>query len=181
MLHSLFLSGSPNELSKTSAVLQLMQQSFEQSYMVSEVSVVDVPADDLMRARFQSPALEKVKANIQQADVLVIGSPVYKASIPGVLKALLDLLPEGALEGKVVLPVATGGSIAHYLSLHYSLLPVLHILGATHIMKPVFILSDHVQLENGTASIQDVGSLKRIDEAILRVKQSFERASYTNV
>ncbi|WDF05912.1 NAD(P)H-dependent oxidoreductase [Shouchella hunanensis] len=132
--------------------------------------MLDVPADDLMQARFQSPAIEKVKEEIENADIVVIGSPVYKASVPGVLKALLDLLPEGALIGKVVLPVATGGSIAHYLSLQYSLLPVLHILGATSIIKPIFVLSEHVQLENGVARIQDTQSLKRIDEAISKVK-----------
>ncbi len=176
-----FLSGSPNRLSKTNAVLKTVQQSFEVPYSTSTIDILDVPADDLMQARFQSPAIEKVKEEIENADIVVIGSPVYKASVPGVLKALLDLLPEGALIGKVVLPVATGGSIAHYLSLQYSLLPVLHILGATSIIKPIFVLSEHVQLENGVARIQDTQSLKRIDEAISKVKQSLKQASYTNV
>ncbi|MED4128816.1 NADPH-dependent FMN reductase [Shouchella miscanthi] len=180
-MHVLFLSGSPNRLSKTNAVLKTVQQSIEVPYSTSTIDILDVPADDLMQARFQSPAIEKVKGEIENADIVVIGSPVYKASVPGVLKALLDLLPEGALIGKVVLPVATGGSIAHYLSLQYSLLPVLHILGATSIIKPVFVLSEHVQLENGVARIQDTQSLKRIDEAISKVKQSLKQASYTNV
>ncbi|AIC93027.1 NADPH-dependent FMN reductase [Shouchella lehensis] len=180
-MHVLFLSGSPNRLSKTNAVLKVVQQSFELPYSASTINILDVPADDLMQAKFQSPAMDKVKAEIEKADILVIGSPIYKASVPGVLKALLDLLPEGALLGKVVLPVATGGSIAHYLSLNYSLLPVLHILGATSIIKPVFVLSDHVQIENGIGRIRDPGSLRRIDEAISRLKQSVKQASYTNV
>jgi NAD(P)H-dependent FMN reductase len=34
---------------------------------------------------------------------------VYKAAYSGLLKTLLDLLPQCALAGKVVLPVVTGG------------------------------------------------------------------------
>jgi hypothetical protein len=58
---------------------------------------------------------------------------VYKASFSGALKTLLDLFPERALEGKVVLPFATGGTIAHMLAVDYALKPVLSALKAQEI------------------------------------------------
>ena len=65
---------------------------------------------------------------IKQADGLIIGSPVYKASYTGVLKSLLDLLPEGALKNKPVLPIMVGGSSRHLLAIDYSLNPLIAIL-----------------------------------------------------
>src|SRR5256885_12419558 len=41
---------------------------------------------------------------------VVVATPIYKASYSGVLKSFLDLLPQFGLAGKVVLPLATGGT-----------------------------------------------------------------------
>ena len=65
---------------------------------------------------------------MNNADGIIIGSPVYKASYTGVLKALLDLLPENAFRGKTVLPFMVGGSIAHLLAIEFSLKPIIHNL-----------------------------------------------------
>ncbi|MGK4624046.1 NAD(P)H-dependent oxidoreductase, partial [Raoultella ornithinolytica] len=54
------------------------------------------------------------------------------------LKTLLDLLPERALDGKVVLPLATGGTVAHLLAVDYALKPVLNALKAQEILHGVF-------------------------------------------
>jgi FMN reductase len=46
------------------------------------------------------------------------------------LKVFLDLLPQFALAGKAILPIATGGSVAHLPALDYGLGPVLQSMGA---------------------------------------------------
>ncbi|NEE56082.1 FMN reductase (NADPH), partial [Streptomyces sp. SID8455] len=79
-----------------------------------------------------------------RADGIVIGTPVYKAAYSGLLKTLLDLLPQYALTGKTVLPLATGGSTAHVLALDYALRPVLSSMGAAHIVQGWFVLDRHI-------------------------------------
>ena len=54
------------------------------------------------------------------------------------LSVFLDLLPQTALKGKAVLPLATGGSPHHMLALDYALRPVLQSLGARHILPGVY-------------------------------------------
>ena len=76
---------------------------------------------------------------------MLISTPVYKASFAGGLKAVLDLLDEKALAGKVVLPIATGGSPAHLLALEYGLKPVLSALGARHILAGVYATDKQVR------------------------------------
>ena len=77
-------------------------------------------------------------ASVHAADVVVVATPIYKAAYSGLLKTFLDLLPQDALRGKTVLPLATGGSAAHLLALDYALKPVLAALGARDILDGVF-------------------------------------------
>ena len=62
---------------------------------------------------------------MENADGVIVGSPVYKASYSGVLKALFDMLPQDILQDTHVLPVMTGGSLSHLLALEYALKPLL--------------------------------------------------------
>ena len=82
-----------------------------------------------------------------KADAIVIATPVYKAAYSGVLKVFLDLLPQSALRGKTVLPLATGGSPHHMLALDYALRPVLQSLAARHILPGVYATDAQVTLQ----------------------------------
>jgi FMN reductase len=64
------------------------------------------------------------------AAAVLIAAPVYRASFPGVLKNLLDIVPVGALQGKPVGIVAMGGSAHHYLAVDTQLRQVLGWFGA---------------------------------------------------
>jgi FMN reductase len=87
----------------------------------------------------------------------VIATPIYKAAYTGVLKAFLDLLPQLALTGKVVLPLATGGTIAHVLAIDYARRPVLVSLGAQHIVNGLFVLDKTLAIsDRGLALDADV-------------------------
>lgn len=71
-------------------------------------------------------AVEQVKA----ADLVVLGTPTYKASFPGVLKLFLDAFAAGSLAGTVVQPVITVGGPVHRHLVDIHLRPVLAELGA---------------------------------------------------
>lgn len=58
------------------------------------------------------------------ADLLVIGSPTYKGSYPGLFKHLIDLLDPAALKGKPVIIAATGGGEKHALIVEHQLRPL---------------------------------------------------------
>ena len=99
--------------------------------LVDRIHIRDLSPQALLLADFGHPTV--VACGIDQvadASVLVVATPVYKAAYSGVLKVFLDLLPQTALKGKVVLPLATGGSPHHMLALDYALRPVLQSLGA---------------------------------------------------
>ncbi len=100
------------------------------------------------------------------ARVLVVSTPVYKAAYSGVLKVFLDLLAQTALQGKTVLPLATGGSPHHMLALDYALRPVLQSLGAKHILPGIYATDAQVTVTpEGAYSVGPEIAL-RLDDAV---------------
>ncbi|WP_158784274.1 NADPH-dependent FMN reductase [Pantoea sp. BAV 3049] len=141
------LAGSPRYPSRSTALLSLCQQALEKRGVeVIPWNLHNFHPEDLLYARFDSPALLALKEDLATADGLIIATPVYKASFSGALKTILDLLPERALEHKVVLPLATGGTIAHMLAVDYALKPVLNALKAQEVLHGVF--ADDAQITN---------------------------------
>lgn len=162
----LTIAGSPSQKSRSSSVLEISRVILERKGMnVSCLSVKDVPPEDLVFANFESEALKQAQDMIEQAQAIIIGTPVYKASYTGVLKALLDLMPQYAFSGKTILPIATGGTITHLLSIDYAMKPLFGVLGATHILRGVFILDSQMQRDEG-------GKLTLDDDIEARLKDS---------
>lgn len=143
----LTLAGSPHYPSRSTALLSRAGQWLEnQGIEVLPWHINNLPHEDLFTARFDSPALATFTSQLASADGLIIATPIYKASFTGVLKTLLDLPGERALEHKVVLPLATAGSLAHMLAVDYSLKPVLCALKAQEILHSVFAEDSQISI-----------------------------------
>lgn len=70
------------------------------------------------------PEARHVLQSVVAADVLVVGSPTYKGSYTGLFKHFFDLMDPGALRGKPVLLVATGGGERHALIVEHQMRPL---------------------------------------------------------
>lgn len=141
--------GAPNEQSRLNGLVQYTLDLLTINDISYEIiKVFELPAEDLLFANFQSEAIKQTNKVIEEADGVLIFTPVYKAAYSGILKTFLDLLPQKGLENKVVLPLVIGGSFGHLLSIEYALNPVLSALGATHIMKGVYTIDKEVERVN---------------------------------
>ncbi len=144
------LAGSPSETSRSAALLEYTRRVCEDHGLAVEaIRVRQLPAEDLLFGRSDSPAIQERIALIAAARGLIVATPIYKAAYTGVLKAFFDLLPANILAGKVVLPLATGGAPNHMLAIDYALNPVLAALGATHLINGVYVIDSQVQWSPG--------------------------------
>ena len=75
---------------------------------------------------------------VQKADVLVVGSPVYRASYSGALKHLFDLVDYRVMGGKRVLLAATGGTPLHGLMIDHQLRPLFAFFNALTLPTAVY-------------------------------------------
>ncbi|WP_414756298.1 NADPH-dependent FMN reductase [Anabaena sp. CCY 9910] len=167
MARILAIAGSPSHPSRTYGILEhtakLLQ---EEGLHVDILSVRDLPAEDLVFGKYDSPALEQPKDLLAKADGVIIATPIYKAAYTGVLKAFLDLLPQKSLTGKVVLPIATGGTIAHLLSVEYALKPILGELGARHILATVYAVDKQIERQTDGSVQLDAEIDQRLKEVL---------------
>lgn len=169
------LAGSPRFPSRSSALLEYAREKLNAlDVEVWHWNLHNFEPADLLYARFDSPALHILTEQLKQADGLIVATPVYKAAYSGALKTLLDMLPERALEGKVVLPVATGGTVAHLLAVDYALKPVLSALKAQEILHGVF--ADDTQITEYQHAPRFTPNLQlRLDDALETFWQALHR------
>ncbi len=186
MANVVAIAGSPSHPSRTSAVLEYAKTVLTSEGLQTDlIAVRDLPPEDLLFAKFDSPAIKEAQAKVEQASGVIIATPIYKASYTGVLKAFLDLLAPGALSGKVVLPIATGGTIAHLLAVDYALKPVIATLGARFVLGGVYLLDTQIQVNGSGVQLETEieerlkASLYEFAKAIQQIN-SYQVAQSTN-
>jgi len=161
------IQGSPSASSRSGSLLALAQSRLQGVASTARlIAVRDLPAQALLHAQFEHPLIRQALAEVAQSQVVLIATPIYKAAYSGVLKSFLDLLPQDALRGKTVLPLATGGSIAHLLALDYALKPVLSALGARDILDPVFATDAQIVRHDALGYAPTLEIVERVEVAL---------------
>ena len=139
------LGGSPSPQSSSSRLLQHIGERLAlHGQRLARLDVRELPPASLLALDVAEPAIARALAELRRADAIVVATPVYKAAYSGLLKAFLDLLPQDALAGKLVLPLATGGSQSHMLALDYALRPVLASMSARSILPSIYATSEQL-------------------------------------
>lgn len=169
----LSVSGSPSATSRTARLLRHLDRRLTaRGHEVIPLDVRTLPAAALLGADFGHPAIVAATESFARADGIVVGTPVYKAAYSGLLKSLLDVLPQHALAGKTVLPLATGGTTAHVLAIDYALRPVLSSMGAAHVVQGWFTLDRDILVgDDGTLTVAEGAA-----EALVQVVDRFSDA-----
>jgi FMN reductase len=85
---------------------------------------------------------EAVLQKVENADLLVVGTPIIKGSYTGLLKHLLDLLTAAKSEDAVAIISATDRGDCNSLALEHSLRPLLSLLGYYTAPTAVFARDD---------------------------------------
>jgi len=163
----LLIAGSPSAPSRSAVLLDAVAARLADRGVPAErLAIRELAAHALLLGEASHSSVQHAVEQLQRADVVVIATPVYKAAYSGVLKVFLDLLPQSALKGKTVLPLATGGSPHHMLALDYALRPVLQSLAARHILPGVYATDGQVTLQPEGAYQLQSDLAQRLDDAV---------------
>ncbi|WP_211749263.1 NADPH-dependent FMN reductase [Paenibacillus sp. Marseille-Q4541] len=137
------IAGSSVGTKTRTAVNYTLDKAREQ-YPDAEITLVDLSQYDMVfsdgRNYWEYEGDTKyVTETIMAADALIIGTPVFQASIPATLKNIFDLLPVNAFRDKVVSILVTAGTPKHYLMVEQQLKPILAYMKAQIVPTYVFI------------------------------------------
>lgn len=117
------ISGSLRQGSFNTATLRAAQELVPDGMAVETAEIGDIPLyNDDVRQQGYPPVVEELRRRVRQADGLLLVTPEYNYSIPGVLKNAIDWVsrpPEQPFDGKPVAimgasPGAMGSARAQY-------------------------------------------------------------------
>ena len=116
--------------------------------------------------RSQLPeAVVQQLAAVEQADVLVVATPVFRGSYTGLFKHFFDFIHQDALIDKPILLAATGGSERHALVIDHQLRPLFSFFQARTLPLGVY------------ATDKDFVDYRLQDEALIqRARLAVQRA-----
>lgn len=161
------LSGSYGDASKTGALINAIANRAVEKYYFSlfQYDMADLGASLGLAKSVNDLELsaQKVIDQIADADALIIGTPVYKGSYPGLFKHFIDLLDPDILYGKPVLLAATGGGNRHALVVEHQLRPLLGFFMAHSLPTAIYVSSQDYS-ENQELINPDI--LQRISQAV---------------
>lgn len=163
------LSGNLKLPSKTHALVKQVLEAINLRYGVegTHVDLSDTLPDlgTVFERGSIKDGLARVIELIETADILVVGSPVYKGSYSGLFKHLFDLVDPNALCGMPVVITATGGGDRHALVVEQSMRPLFGFFMA-HAM-PTAIYASGRDFDGDRVVSPD--TLKRIDDAVTQL------------
>ncbi|MBA2638317.1 MAG: NAD(P)H-dependent oxidoreductase [Solirubrobacterales bacterium] len=171
-MHLLGLSGSPTPGAKSKTLIAVRKaiEYAQAAHPEISVDVLSIRDHDMQFCDGREPELyegdsKAVIDRVVAADALIIGSPMYRGSYPGVLKNVFDLLPNDAMEGKPVGLIATGGTDHHFLALEHELKPVIGFFYAHAIPGGVYANNSHY----ADGELIDEGILERLRDLAVAV------------
>ena len=122
------VSGSLTNPSRTTALVEAIANAFGavipiESHLITLNELGPHLAGALTRKELPEAAEAELE-RIETADLLIVASPVYRASFTGLFKHLFDFVDQYALVDTPVLLAATGGSERHALIIEHQLRPL---------------------------------------------------------
>jgi FMN reductase len=174
------LSGSVRNPSRTSALVRMTLAAIDSrlgtdGHLIQMAEAAPLIFSALTRADAGASA-EAIIRSVESADILVVATPVYRASYTGALKHLFDLVSPEALIGKPVVLAATGGSPLHGLVTEHQLRPLLSFFGALTV--PCAIYASETDFDG--FSLISTPVIERIDRAadeVLRLTAGYHASA----
>ncbi|PZF58662.1 FMN reductase [Curtobacterium sp. MCBD17_034] len=167
------VSGSPSDPSRTSTLVRATVDRFAAEFEDARTTVVEIgpvladlgaaPTRDSMAAATRA-ALEAVET----ADVLVVGSPAFRAAYSGAFKLFFDWVGQYELVDTPVLLTATGGSDRHALLVEHQMRPLFGFFQSTTLPIGVFGNERDFVKHEGSYELRSVELELRIDQAVQR-------------
>jgi FMN reductase len=136
------VSGSPSPTSSSrrlaEGVLRLLADT---GYATDVIDLASLPAGPLL-ARGEDDLVREALARVERAKVIVVATPVYRATYTGLLKTFFDLMPESFLVDKACIPIATAAAPGHLLAVDHGLRPLVASLGGLTTAAAIFATPD---------------------------------------
>jgi FMN reductase len=173
------VSGSPTRPSRTTALVTEVAEAFAER-LGGRATVIELGPllGDLGAGPFRGdlgPDAQRALAAVEAADVIVVGSPAYRATYTGLFKLFFDHVGQHALVDKPIVLTATGGSDRHALLVEHQMRPLFGFFQA--LTLPLGIFANESDFEDYRVTSADLRA--RIEVAVSRTATLLSPGSRT--
>jgi len=169
------ISGSLRKGSFNSMALRAAQKLAPAGMEISIADISQIPMyNDDVRAAAEPAAVTALKAQVRAADAVLLVSPEYNFSIPGVLKNTLDWLsrpPEPPFDGKTVAIMGASPGPVGTARVQYHLRQVMVFMNAFVVNKPEVFISNCASKFNEQGELTDETTAKFIGELLVSLQK----------
>ena len=157
-------SGSTRRPSRTTTLIEMIARPLVErggvGFQVFDLAEIG-PGVGAFRRQDLPEAGRAALDAIEDADALIVGSPIYKGSYTGLFKHVIDFVDPGRLVGKPVVLTATGGGRRHALVVEHQFRPLFGFFSA--LTLPTGVYASDEDFMDGT--LRDPATLERIAQA----------------
>ncbi|TCK64151.1 NAD(P)H-dependent oxidoreductase [Curtobacterium sp. PhB136] len=184
------VSGSPSDPSRTSTlvaatVARLGEEIEDARTLTVEIGPLLADLGAASDRSTMSPTTVAALEAVEAADVLVVGSPAFRAAYSGAFKLFFDWIGQYDLVDTPVLLTATGGSDRHALLVEHQMRPLFGFFQSTTLPIGVFGNERDFTKREGGYDITNIDLELRIDQAVRRalpiIRGGFVTAATTDV
>lgn len=169
------ISGSLRKGSFNSMALRAAQKLAPAGMEISMADISQIPMyNDDVRAAGEPAAVTALKTQVRAADAVLIVTPEYNFSIPGVLKNTLDWLsrpPEPPFDGKTVAIMGASPGPVGTARVQYHMRQVMVFMNAFVVNKPEVFISNCASKFNEQGELTDETTAKFIGELLVSLQK----------
>ncbi len=170
-MNILGISGSLRKGSYNTMALRAAQKLAPEGMSISIADISQIPMyNDDVRAEGEPEAVRALKAQLRAADAILLVTPEYNFSIPGVLKNTLDWMsrpPEPPFDGKPVAIMGASPGPVGTARVQYHLRQVLVFMNTFTLNKPEVFISHAATKFNAAGELTDEATAKFISEMLV--------------
>ncbi|SFV36714.1 NAD(P)H-dependent oxidoreductase [Hyphomicrobium facile] len=146
MLTIVGINGSPTRQSKTGILIDAVADAVATALPTDSYKIALSDVGHEVMCGLTRPDVsvkgEELLQLVERADLLIIGTPVYRAAYTGLLKHFFDLVDRDAMRNRKAILCATGGTPMHALVIEHQMRPLMGFFAIQTVTTGLYGLSD---------------------------------------
>jgi chromate reductase len=178
-MNVLGISGSLRKASYNTMALRAAQKLAPEGIRIDIADISTIPLyNDDVRAAGVPDSVTQLKERIRAADAVLLVTPEYNFSIPGVLKNTLDWVsrpPAQPFDGKAVAIMGASPGMVGTARVQYHLRQVLMFMNTFTLNKPEVFINQAASKFSAEGELTDAPTAQIITELLVSLRQLKER------
>lgn len=182
-LRVLAIAGSLRKQSFNRALVRAAIELAPAGMTIEEADISTIPPyDEDVRAKGLPPAVEALREKVRAADAILIATPEYNFSVPGVLKNAIDWVsrpPSQPFADKPLAIMGASGGLSGTMRAQYHLRQIAVFLDLHVVNKPEVFVRSAAEKIDAEGKLHDEPTRKVIGELLVSLATWTRRLKYS--